>query len=550
MNFELGEQIGKGNTGLIYRAKQVGLDRQLAVKFIHPALVSDEEAAKQLLKEATLCANLNHANIVRVHDAGQEDSGRVFIVMELLAGESLQSRLSRGKVPEKMAVEITKQVLAGLVAAHRQGSIHRDLKPANIFLTTSGVVKILDFGIAKALGTNQTSGIGLHGTPEYMSPELAEGKKPDNRSDLYSLGIILFEMLTGAAPFTAETPMGVLYKQVHERIPELPRGLPPTVHATLVSLLRKSPKHRPQSAEQAMEMLEGTVAVKSKPPAPAPKSLQTTINEIQAAAAAQAAPPAKSSKPGGLVGKIAIGVAVILVAAIMAVAGKTFAPKVEDFIVARIPLNLSLRVTTGQKFQVLRQQELHIGKYKFVVTDDGQYTAKTVQKAPIEVLWSTKREKSVIHQDAWKKSLNFTASSSSTWPNKAGTKDSGWALSPLTVNATTVKNGEGGTTKSGLQWKWDSVITEGDHKYGKITFANLPTSNILLDAKALDAITGRMQSVKKNSDWSFPASGWKMTKIEDKIDLLTGIPTSIEFEQARPDGAELKTVITMTPIGK
>jgi hypothetical protein len=557
MNFELGEQIGKGSTGTVYYAKEIGLDRDLAVKYIHPALVTDEEAINRLLKEATLCAKLNHPNIVRVHDAGRDDDGRPYIVMEYLEGESLQSRLSRGKLSDRVTIEIAKQVLTGLAVAHAQGAIHRDLKPANIFLTSAGVAKILDFGIAKSLGTTQTAGLGLQvGTPEYMSPEVAEGKKVDNRSDLYSLGIMLYEMVTGTVPFTAETPMGVLYKHVHESVPQLPQEVTLTLRTTIVCLLRKSPKQRQQSAKQALDMLEGATASKVKPPTPAPRVGTIAPTATQAGPLRQGTEVqtpdglVKTARPVSRVSKVVLAAACVIAIAAAVIVGNGVAPTVADFIVARMTVNLSLRVTPGQKFHVIRQQVVTLGTHQIQAIDEGEYDVKSVRKEPTAVLWSTTRDRSVIMVDKWKKPLSYARAASSNWPNKPGSKDGGWALSPLTLDTKPLHRGDGGKTKSGLRWTLDSTENVAGHRVANIGFSNLPTGNILLDSNYIDATTNRMKAVKKDPSWSFPTTGWKTTRIEDRIDMSTGIPTSIEFEQSRPGGFSFKAVITMTPLSK
>jgi len=556
MNFELGDQIGKGSTGVVYYAKQIGLDRDLAVKYIHPALVSDEDSINRLLKEASLSAKLNHPNIVRVLDAGRDEGGRPYIVMEYLEGESLQDRLRRGKLSDKVTTEIAKQVFAGLGAAHAQGAIHRDLKPSNVFLTSSGFAKILDFGIAKALGTSQTTGVGMQiGTPEYMSPELAEGNKVDSRGDLYSLGIMLYEMLTGAVPFTAESPMGVLYKHVHERLPDLPKGTELKLHSTIICLLRKSPKQRIQSATQGLEMLEGAPKTKGKPPMPTPDQGPMTVFSQPASGrpGTDIVTPegvVKSGRPARRFPIFAVLAAVVVIVGAAVFIGKGGASSVEDFIGARAGLNLGLRVTTGQSFHVARQQALTLGPYQIQASDVGIYTVKSIRNAPLEVVWSTKRDKSAIEIGKWKKTLSGASTSTSTWPNKPNTKDSGWALSPLTLDATKLHNGEGGSTKSGLQWRLESTEQDGDRKVARIAFSNLPSGNILLEPSYVSAIASRIKTLKNDDDWSFPTTGWKTTRIEDKIDTSTGIPSSIEVEQTHGGGFKFKTTITMTPANK
>ena len=255
-NYELGEKIGQGGMGVVYRAHHLSLDRDVAVKFIHQHLADDEEAVERFLREARLAAKINHPNVVQIYDTGQDDSGRPYIVMELLEGESLRQRLKRGPIPLADAVRISLEILDALTKAHSQGIVHRDIKPGNIFICADGESKLLDFGIAKALGGGSLTGTGtLVGTPEYMSPEQAEGERVDARSDLYSLGIVLYEMVSGVAPFKADTPVSVLHMQVHKPAPPVP-GQGSALSGVITRALAKNPADRPQTARQFAALLE------------------------------------------------------------------------------------------------------------------------------------------------------------------------------------------------------------------------------------------------------------------------------------------------------
>jgi hypothetical protein len=365
----------------------------------------------------------------------------------------------------------------------------------------------------------------------------------------------MFQMLTGAVPFTADTPMGVMYKHVHERLPDLPKGTEVKLHSTIISLLRKSPKQRIQSATQGLEMLEGADAKKIKPPMPQPKQGPMTVvaQPQEARPGTDVITPSgivRTARPQRRVSKIAVLAGVIVMVAAAVYIGTGVAPDVEDYIATKTGLNLGLRVVSGQKFKVERHQDLSLGSYQIQIDDDGLYTVKSVKKSPLEVVWDTKRDRSAIQVGTWKKSLAQTGAASSTWPNKPGSKDSGWALSPLTLDSGKLKAGEGGQTKSGLQWHLESIEKAGGRKVAKIAFSNLPTGNVLLDSGSIDAISARIQSVKNDEEWKFPKTGWKTTRIEDKIDTSTGIPTSIEIEQTHAGGFKFKTAISMTSADK
>jgi tetratricopeptide (TPR) repeat protein len=219
--YEIGDIIGRGGMGVVHSGRHVGLDRPVAVKFLSETLSGDPEFSSRFLREARICARLDHPGIVRVYDTGS-DGGRPYIVMELLEGETLRQRLKQGALPEGEAVRIAQEVLAALEAAHQDHVVHRDVKSGNVFLCRSGQVKVMDFGIARALAEVRLTGTGTRlGTPEYMSPEQVQGQVVDARSDLYSTGILLYEMLTGEVPFRADTPVAVLHMQVAKPPPSL-----------------------------------------------------------------------------------------------------------------------------------------------------------------------------------------------------------------------------------------------------------------------------------------------------------------------------------------
>ncbi len=260
--YRLEEPIGAGGMGAVYRATQITLGRNVAVKLLHPAQASSQDFHARFEREARILTQVTHPNIVVVFDAGRTEDGLSYIVMEHLVGETLKERVLRsGGLPTAPTLSILEQICAGVGAAHAAQLVHRDLKPANVFLakTSSGreIVKVLDFGIAKACCSEDTQitqeGIAM-GTPGYISPEQIESAAgADHRADIYALGAILRFMLTASAPYAGETPAAVLLKQLHE--PPAPfdlgaRGLPAALGPVIAKALARDRTHRYASAAE------------------------------------------------------------------------------------------------------------------------------------------------------------------------------------------------------------------------------------------------------------------------------------------------------------
>ena len=271
------ERVGVGGMGTVYRASQSGLDRQVAIKILKRDLSWDSDTVTRFHREARAMSLLTHPNTVRVFDFGETPDGLLYFTMELLEGELLTSRVEReGPVDVHASIRIVQQILRSLSEAHTKGIIHRDLKPDNIYLAqveghAEPVVKVLDFGIAKivqgerAIDQLETQAGTVFGTPRYMSPEQAQGKKLDPRSDLYSVGILLYQLLTGRAPFVDDDAVVVMAKHIRER-PMPPREITPdqpipvALDRVVMRAIEKDPARRFKTAERFITKLELCVA--------------------------------------------------------------------------------------------------------------------------------------------------------------------------------------------------------------------------------------------------------------------------------------------------
>jgi serine/threonine protein kinase len=316
--YEIQEEIGRGGMATVYKAVQKSLDRTVALKVVHQNLLHDNEFVARFHREAKLCASLSHPNIVTVHDEG-EVSGVHFMAMEYLEGQDLRHLIrSRGRLTPEQTLHYLLPVAEALDYAHSRGLIHRDIKSANIFICNnpaterrglsgaerglSGVegrqsarIVLMDFGIAHAAaGTQLTKAGTVIGTPEYMSPEQADGRQVDHRTDLYSLGVVMYECLTGRVPFTSDNAVSTIYKVLNEQPDQAAFGnITYRVKVLAMSLLSKNPDHRPASGAKTAEAIRQLQQGKAwQPPTP-----------VQAAPKPAAAPGETIKLSGNITGE-------------------------------------------------------------------------------------------------------------------------------------------------------------------------------------------------------------------------------------------------------
>jgi tetratricopeptide (TPR) repeat protein/predicted Ser/Thr protein kinase len=278
--YQIIELLGRGGMGRVYRAVDTKTREEVAIKLIRPDIASDKRTLERFVNEIKLAHKISHRNIGRMYHL-EEDQGLHYITMEYVPGEDLKSFIRRSRrLDIGTTVAIAKQVCGGLNEAHEAGIVHRDLKPSNIMIDKDGNAKILDFGIARSVGSQGVTGEGIViGTPEYMSPEQVEGKESDRRSDIYSFGVILFEMVTGRLPFAADTPFVVAFKQQSERPPrpeDLNPQTPPQLGAIILKCLEKDREKRYQSTEEVGYDLSQVEETMQTAPVAAPWKKPTT----------------------------------------------------------------------------------------------------------------------------------------------------------------------------------------------------------------------------------------------------------------------------------
>jgi serine/threonine-protein kinase len=256
--------IGTGGMADVFIGDDTRLNRKVAIKVLRRDLARDPSFVARFRKEALAAGGLNHSGIVSVYDSGEENNSP-YIVMELITGESLRQFLQKGLIPQDRALEIVEGILQALEYSHKEGIVHRDIKPGNIMITNSGDIKVMDFGIARAtddIGATMTNTWNVVGTAQYLSPEQATGEMADGRSDLYSLGCLMYELLTGRPPFTGDTPVSIAYQHVSSPITpasQVKPGLSTDIDRMLEVVLSKDPNNRYQDATAMLADLQRVI---------------------------------------------------------------------------------------------------------------------------------------------------------------------------------------------------------------------------------------------------------------------------------------------------
>jgi serine/threonine protein kinase len=266
-HYKILEKLGGGGMGVVYKAEDTKLKRTVALKFLPPVFSFDQEAKKRFIQEAQSASSLDHNNICAIHEVGETEDGQIFICMNCYEGETLKKKIERGKIQTDEAVDIIVQATTGLQKAHEKGIIHRDIKPANIFITNDGVVKILDFGLAKLSGQTMMTKMGeTVGTIAYMSPEQTRGELVDQRTDIWSLGVVLYEMLTRNLPFKGDYDSAMIYSILNEEpkhLTDFRTDVPKELQQIVSKCLEKNIEYRFKNVDELLSSLRRLQGEKS-----------------------------------------------------------------------------------------------------------------------------------------------------------------------------------------------------------------------------------------------------------------------------------------------
>jgi serine/threonine-protein kinase len=316
-HYKILEKLGEGGMGVVYKAEDTKLKRIVALKFLPREMLADTEAKARLLHEAQAAAALDHPNICTIHEI-EEDEGHTFIVMAFIDGYSVKEKISKGPMPLKDVLDITQQTVEGLAQAHQKRIIHRDIKPANVMVSSSGRVKIMDFGLARSEGQTRLTKTGSSvGTITYMSPEQARGETTDQRTDIWSLGVLLYEMITGRLPFKGEHEQAILYSVLNED-PEPITGIRTGVPMELERIVNKAMAKRPEERYQHVEdMLVDINLVTRKLASPIGAELASDTEGKP-----RGEGKARGERTGLIVGAVILGMVAMIIAFVIVQGGK------------------------------------------------------------------------------------------------------------------------------------------------------------------------------------------------------------------------------------
>jgi serine/threonine protein kinase len=256
-HYKILEKLGGGGMGIVYKAEDTKLKRMVALKFLPPHVSLDNEVKERFMHEAQAASALDHNNICTIYEIGESEDGQMYMAMALYEGETLQDKIERGPLPLEEALNIAAQIGEGLAKAHEKEIVHRDIKPANIMITSDGVAKILDFGLAKLSGRTKLTKEGTTlGTVAYMSPEQVRGEPVDKRTDIWALGVILYEMIAGKSPFEADYEQAIMYSIMNEEPEPISGDVPEELQNVISGALEKDPEKRFQSVDQIVSQLK------------------------------------------------------------------------------------------------------------------------------------------------------------------------------------------------------------------------------------------------------------------------------------------------------
>ena len=295
------EQLGQGGMATVFKAYHPALDRYVAIKVLHPAFKEDPNFLARFQREARIVAKLEHPHIVPVYDFS-EHKGMAYLVMRYVEGETLKAHLEGEPLPPERILEILQPVAEALAYAHEQEVLHRDIKPSNVMLTPEGGIFLTDFGLARMAqsGESTLSQDMMIGTPQYMSPEQAKGEKVDERTDIYSLGVVLFEMLTGRVPFSADTPYAVIHDHIYTSLP-LPTAIKPDIFPALervvLKALAKEKDDRYQKVAELAIAFEDAVVEVASGIVPGPEGVKAAEPATVPSTVVEAKPAAPGAKP-------------------------------------------------------------------------------------------------------------------------------------------------------------------------------------------------------------------------------------------------------------